>query len=166
MSLKDTPVEDHTHQYNLAKLASLAGGALQDHVLGQIPTCQLGALRGTGKALRDLIDAAPITPLLPAAKNFIPAAILPVLRTSRDLQAALRQQGHIMRGIMMMMTMMMIVFQVCSGPGRPIRLAHVHTHISQVRTLATRLHPGWVRNWLTFTMLLPKISGNSCPAYV
>ena len=95
MSLKDTPAEGQPHQHSLARVE----GAFQDHVLGQIPTCQLGALRGTCTAWRDLIDAAPITLLLPAAKDLIPAAVLAVLRTSLDLQLALRQQGHIMRNM-------------------------------------------------------------------
>ena len=95
MSLNDTPEEDHTHQHNLARVES----AVQDHVLGCISTCQLGALRRTCRAWRDLIDASPIAPLLPAAEQLVPAAILPALNTSLDLQAALCQQSLVLRNM-------------------------------------------------------------------
>ena len=83
------------HQHSLSRVQA----AIADHLLGHLTTCQLGRLRGTCKAWRDTIDALPLEPLLPAAKEVIPEAILPLLKEGLDLQAAARLQGQILSNI-------------------------------------------------------------------
>ena len=70
---------------------------LQDRVLPQLQIFHLISLRNTCRAWRSMVDFCPLGPLLPAAKQVIPQAVLSQIYTSVDLQSAAQQQATILR---------------------------------------------------------------------
>lgn len=75
---------------------SLVKEALQTYMLPQLETCQLLDLRHTCTAWRDVIDSAPIGPLLAAASQIIPEEVLCQITSSVDLLDAANQQAKIL----------------------------------------------------------------------
>ena len=82
-------------EQNQALPVSELEGALQGHLLKHVATSHLALLRSTCRAGRDLVDTAPVEPLLTATRKVLLAAVLAHIRSS--LQEALRQQAKVLR---------------------------------------------------------------------